>query len=45
MKLEKQKIDIITPYLTFDVPQYTIVDDKFIVYPLIEGKTLDDVDN
>lgn len=32
---EKQLLDIIRPYVTLSIPDYTIVDDNFIVYPLL----------
>lgn len=40
--LEKKKLDIIAPYITLPIPNFTIVDNSFVTYPAIIGKTFDD---
>src|SRR3989338_9401638 len=44
MKLEKQKLDIIAQYVDIAIPQYTILDDMCMTYPLISGVPLNTVD-
>ncbi len=43
IKAEKKNLDIIAPRVSLPVPHYTIVDNTFIVYPLIQGVTLDEL--
>lgn len=40
--LEKRKLDIIKPYISLPIPDFTIIDNTFIVYPIIPWKTFDD---
>gem|GEM_PF-5285395 len=42
---EKQKLDIIAPYITINIPHFTLVQGKFITYPEIKGTTLDQIEN
>jgi len=42
LELEKRKLDIIHPFISLPIPDFTIVDDIFIVYPVINWITFDD---
>lgn len=44
MEQEKQKLDIVAKYVDLQVPIYTLAD-GFMMYPLIEWLTLDEVEN
>lgn len=44
IKKEKNKLDIVRNYVRIDVPNYTIVEDKYIKYPIILWKPLDKLD-
>jgi len=39
---EKRILDIMRPYVSLPIPQFTVVNNNFVVYPCIEWKTLDD---
>lgn len=41
MALEKQKLDIVAQYVDINVPQYTIIDDVCITYPLMSWVPFD----
>lgn len=42
---EKQKIDILKPYISLAIPEYTVVNNMFIVYPLLPGEPLKQVES
>lgn len=45
MKQEKQKLDAIAPYISYEIPRYTLINDTYISYPLIQSITLDEIQN
>lgn len=40
---EKKNIDVLAKYVDIQVPQYTIIDNSYITYPILPGKNLDTV--
>lgn len=42
LELEKRKLDIIRPYISLPIPKFTIIDNTFIVYPVIKWTTFDE---
>lgn len=42
LMLEKKVLDIIRPYVSLPIPQFTVVNNDFVVYPCIEWETLND---
>lgn len=38
---EKQILDVVSKYVSLDVPRYTLINNSFIVYPEIRGVSLD----
>ncbi len=42
MELEKRKLDTIRPYISLEIPQLSVVDNTFIMYPVLTWKTFDD---
>ena len=35
MELEKRKLDTIRPYISLEIPQLSVVDNTFIMYPVL----------
>jgi aminoglycoside phosphotransferase (APT) family kinase protein len=44
LALEKKILDIIRPYVSLQIPNFTLVDDHFVVYPCIQWQILNDCD-
>lgn len=44
LAVEKRVLDIIRPYVSLPIPNFTIVDDDFVVYPCIQWQILNDCD-
>lgn len=42
MELEKRKLDTIRPYISLEIPKFSVVDNTFIMYPVLTWKTFDD---
>lgn len=43
-RLDKRKLDLIAHYVNMPIPQFTIVDNAFVSYPLIQWASMSDVD-
>ncbi len=44
LAFEKRILDTIRPYISLPIPNFTIVNDNFVVYPCIEWQILNDCD-